>query len=134
MIMEDWVILISCDEKRVITNMVTMHMKSLRNNLKGTRRASYEMGLVWKERNLPLGDHKNGSLGRFKSLVRKLKRDSEIIQEQVQSKIIERVSNKGISNCKEFYLPHKPVIQEKLNPQSYELFMTLRRNLRQFFH
>ena len=130
----------SWDEKRVMANMVTMYMKSLRNNLRGTRRASYETGLVWKERNLP-GDHKNGSLGRLKSLVRNLKRDSEIykaydtvIQEQVQNKIIEMVSNKGISNYKEFYLPHKPVIQEKLNQQSYELFITLRRNLRQFFH
>ena len=38
----------------------------------------YEPGLVWKEGNLPLGNNKNGSLERLKSLVRNLKRDSEI--------------------------------------------------------
>ena len=51
----------------------------------------YEPGLVQKEGNLPLGNNKNGSLGRLKSLVRNLKQDSKIhkpydsvIQEQVQ--------------------------------------------------
>ena len=38
----------------------------------------YETGLVWKEGNLPLGNSKNGSLGRLKSLARNLKGDSEI--------------------------------------------------------
>ena len=34
-------------------------------------------------------------------------------QEQVQNKIMERVSNNQISNCKEFFLPRKPVIRKK---------------------
>ena len=66
----------------------------------------YEPGLVQKEGNLPLGNNKNGSLGRLKSLVRNLKQDSKIhkpydtvIQEQVQNKIIKRSSNNEISNC-----------------------------------
>ena len=33
----------------------------------------YEKGLVWKEGNLPLGNNKNGSLGKLNSLVRNLK-------------------------------------------------------------
>ena len=100
----------------------------------------YETGLVWEEGNLPLGNNKNGSLGRLKNLVRNLKRDSEthkaydtVIQEQVQNKIIESVSNNGISNYKEFYLPHKPVIRKKAELTKYELFMTLQWNLRQVF-
>ena len=54
---------------------------------------------------------------RLKSLVRNLKRVSEMhnaydiaIQEQVQNKIIQRISNNGISNSKEFYLSHEPAI------------------------
>ena len=59
--------------------------------------------LLWTERNLPLGNNKNGNLGRLNSLIRNLKRDSEIhkaydtvIQEQVQNKIIGKVSNHQI--------------------------------------
>ena len=33
----------------------------------------YEIRLVWKEGNLPLGNNKNGSLGRLTGLVRNLK-------------------------------------------------------------
>ena len=36
-----------------------------------------------------------------------------VTQEQVQKKIIEKVSNNEIFNCKEFYFPHKPVIRKK---------------------
>ena len=38
----------------------------------------YETGLVWKYGDLPFGNNKNGSLGRLKSWVRNLRRDSEI--------------------------------------------------------
>ena len=65
----------------------------------------YETGLAWKGGNLPLVNNKNGSLGILKSLVRNLKQNLEIdkaydtgIQEQVQNKVIERVSNNEISN------------------------------------
>ena len=79
--------------------------EKFKKQLKGAKKVGIETGLVWKEGNLPLGNNKNGSLGRLKRLVRNLKRDSEIhktydtvIQEQVQNKIIERVSNNEISN------------------------------------
>ena len=56
------------------------------------------MSFVWNEGKLPLGNNKNRSLGRVKSPVRNLKRESEIhkvynivIQDQIQNKIIERV-------------------------------------------
>ena len=91
-----------------------------KKQLKRDKEGWCETGLAQKEGNLPLGNNRNESSGRLKSLVRSLKRDSEIhkaydtvIQEQIQIKVIERVSNNGISNCKELYLPHKPVIQKK---------------------
>ena len=102
--------------------------ENFKKQLKRDEEAWYETGLVWKEGNLPLNNNKKGSLGRLKSLARNLKRDSEIrkasdtvIKEQVQNKIIEKVSNNEIPNCKEFYLSHKHVTRKK-------------RNLRQIFH
>ena len=103
--------------------------------LKRDEECWYEKGLVWKEGNLPLGNNKNGSLGKLNSLVINLKRDSEmhkthdtVIQEQVQNKIqfqtTKTVSNNEISNYKEFYFPLNPSSKKKLNQQSYELFMT----------
>ena len=99
-------------------------MKSLRNNLKGTKKVDMKRS--------QFSSNKNGSLGRLKSLVRDLKQISEIheayntvIQEQVQNKTIERVSYNEISSCKEFYLPHhNRDLKKKLNQQ----------NLRQVFH
>ena len=78
--------------------------EKFKKQLKRVKECCYQTGLVWKLGNLPLGNNKNGSLGR----------------------------HNGISDCKHFYLPYKPVIQKKkLNQQSYELFTTLRRYLRQ---
>ena len=58
--------------------------------LKREEECWYETGLVWKEGNFPLGNNKNGSIGKFKSPVRNLKQDSEkdkacdtVIQKQV---------------------------------------------------
>ena len=86
-----------------------------------------------EEGKLPLGNNKNGSLER------NLKWDSEIHkayntvmwkQVQIIIIVIQRVPNNKISNCKEFYLPHKPVSWKKFNKQDYELFMTLGWNLK----
>ena len=94
--------------------------EKFKKQLKRNKEGWHETGLVWKEGNLPLDNNTNGSLGRLKSLVRNLKRDSEmhkaydtVIQEQVQNKMIDTVSSNKISNCKEFYLPQKPVIRKK---------------------
>ena len=69
MIMRNCAILMSWDQKRVITN-ITMYMKSLRNNLKGTKKVDMKRS--------QFSSNKNGSLGRLKSLVRDLKQISEI--------------------------------------------------------
>ena len=47
-----------------------MYMKSLRNNLKGTKKVDMKRS--------QFSSNKNGSLGRLKSLVRDLKQISEI--------------------------------------------------------
>ena len=49
--------------------------KKFKKQLKRDEEGWYETRLVWKEGNLPLGNNKNGSLGRLTSLVRNLKRD-----------------------------------------------------------
>ena len=57
-----------------------------------------------------------GSLHRLESLLKRLKKDPEllqqldqIIQDQLKEGIIEEVSEDKVAG-KEFYLPHKPVI------------------------
>ena len=52
--------------------------EKVKKQLKRGKEGWYETGLVWKEGDLPLNNNKNGSLGRLKSLVRNLKRDTEI--------------------------------------------------------
>ena len=47
--------------------------KMFKKQLKRDEEGWYETGLVWKKRNLPLGNNKNMSLGRLKRLVRNLK-------------------------------------------------------------
>ena len=52
--------------------------EKFKKQLKTDKEGWYETGLVWKEGDLPLNNNKNGSLGRLKSVVRNLKRDTEI--------------------------------------------------------
>ena len=52
--------------------------EKFKEHLKRYEEGWYETGLVWKQGNLPLGDIKNGSLGRLKSLAWNLKRDSDL--------------------------------------------------------
>ena len=47
--------------------------KKFKKRLKRDEEGLYEIRLVWKEGNLPLGNNKNGSLGRLTGLVRNLK-------------------------------------------------------------
>ena len=49
--------------------------EKFKKQLKRDEEGWYEMGLVWKEGNLPLDNNKKGSLGSLKSLVRNLMRD-----------------------------------------------------------
>ena len=76
----------------------------------------YETSLPWKGNHPPLPTNKAGSLNRLDSLVRKLKKQNtleqydQIIQDQLQQGIVERVENDATN--KEFYIPHKPVVRE----------------------
>ena len=76
----------------------------------------YETSLPWKGNHPPLPTNKAGSLNRLDSLVRKLKKQNtleqydQIIQDQPQQGIVERVENDATN--KEFYIPHKPVVRE----------------------
>ena len=77
----------------------------------------YETGLIWKQGHGPLPSNEHGSLKRLDNLVKKLRRDpnlmneyDEIIQNQVAEGVVERVTSEPVG--KEFYLPHKPVVRE----------------------
>ena len=77
---------------------------------------SYETNLLWKANSPELPTNKLGSLHRLESLLKRLKKDPEllqqldqIIQDQLKEGIIEEVSEDKVAG-KEFYLPHKPVI------------------------
>ena len=76
----------------------------------------YETGLPWKGNHPDPPSNKQGSLNRLRSLLRKLKRTSniekynEIIQEQIRDGVVESAPDE--TKGKEFYIPHKPVIRE----------------------
>ena len=77
----------------------------------------YQTSLFWKAGHSSLPTNDSGSLKRLDSLVKKLGRDSEllekydnIIQEQLAEGIVERVVE--TPKDREFYNPHKPVIKE----------------------
>ena len=79
----------------------------------------YETGLLWKIGHPVLPSNEFGSLGRLNTLLRKLKRTPqlleqyhEVIQKQLEEGIVERVDEKSDSNEREYYLPHKAVIKE----------------------
>ena len=58
--------------------------EKFKKQLKRDKEGSYETGLIWKEGNLLLGNNKNRSLGRLKSLLRNLKQNSELHKPTIQ--------------------------------------------------
>ena len=80
----------------------------------------YETGLPWEGNRSSLPSNKHGSLQRLLSLTRKLHREerieqyNNIIREQRVQRIIEKADKpaQGV----EFYIPHKPVVQENAEP------------------
>ena len=89
-----------------------------KQQLKQNEEGWYETGLVWKENEVPLKNNKPGSLGRLKSLVKRLEQDPElfksydqVIRDQLANNVIEKVSDKESDNPKEYFMPHRPVIR-----------------------
>ena len=81
---------------------------------------------MWTENKVPLNNNKSGSLGRLKSLLKRLEQNPEIfnvydqvIRDQLVNNVIEKVSENQSENSKEFFLPHIPVISQ--NAESTKL-------------
>ena len=77
----------------------------------------YETGLPWRGNHPPLPSIEVGSLRRLGNLERKLRsqgtieRYDQVIQDQIEAGIVERVSG-PVTGRREFYIPHKPVLRE----------------------
>ena len=77
----------------------------------------YETRLPWRGNHPPLPSNEVGSLRRLGNLVRKLRsrgtieRYDQVIQDQIEAEIVERVSG-PVTGSREFYIPHKPVVRE----------------------
>ena len=77
----------------------------------------YETGLPWTGNHPPLPSNEVGSLRRLENLVRKVRskgtieRYDQVIQDQIEAEIVERVSG-PVTGSREFYIPHKPVVRE----------------------
>lgn len=71
----------------------------------------------WRGNHPPLPSNEVGSLGQLGNLVRKLRsqgtieRYDQVIQDQIEAGIVERVSG-PVTGRREFYIPHKPVLRE----------------------
>ena len=78
----------------------------------------YETNLFWIEKHPPLNTNKFGSLGRLNSLLNNLKRSdqfdtyNDIIRDQQENGIVEKVDEKSQCQNNEYYIPHKAVVRE----------------------
>ena len=77
----------------------------------------YQTGFPWKACHPPLPSNEAGSLKRLNSLTKRLERNPELLQryddiikEQLQDGVVERVTESA--KGKQFYLPHKPVVRQ----------------------
>ena len=77
----------------------------------------YETGLPWRGNHPSLPSNEVGSLRRLDNLVRKLRsqgtleRYDQVIQDQIDTGIVERVAGPA-TGSREFYIPHKGVMRE----------------------
>ena len=99
--------------------------KKFKQQLERSEGGWYETGLVWTENKVPL-NNKSGSLGRLKSLLKRLEQNLEtvkaydqVIRDQLRNSMIEKVLENQSENPKEFFLPHRPVIRQ--NAESTKL-------------
>ena len=78
----------------------------------------YETSLFWKEKHPPLDTNKSGSLGRLNSLLHNLKRNdqfntyNDMIRDQQENGIVQKVDEKYQCQNNEYYMPHKAVVRE----------------------
>ena len=93
--------------------------KKFKQQLERNEEGWCKTGLVWTENKVPLNNNKFGSLGRLKSLLKRLEQNPEIfkaydqvIRDQLVNNVIEKVSENQSENPKEFFLPHRPVIRQ----------------------
>ena len=96
----------------------------------------YEINLTWKHVDKPLNSNKNGSIARFKSLLKRFEKDPElmnsydnIIQEQLTEIFIKKVTKEAVLDLNLTY--HKcPSYPNQLKVQNSELFLYLYLTLR----
>ena len=78
----------------------------------------YQTNLFWKEKHPPLDTNKSVSLGRLNSLLNNLKRNdqfntyNDIIRDQQENGIVEKVDEKSRCQNNEYYMPHKAVVRK----------------------
>ena len=88
-----------------------------KEQLRRDEEAWYETSLPWKGNHPPLPSNEAGSLRRLTGLVKKLRsegmieRYDQVIQKQIKSGIVERVSGPATGHH-EFYIPHKAVVRD----------------------
>ena len=92
--------------------------KKFKQQLERNEGGWYKSGVVWTENKVPLNNNKSGSLGRLKSLLKRLEQNPEtfkaynqVIRDQLLNNMIEKTSQNQSENPKEFFLPHRPVIR-----------------------
>ena len=84
-----------------------------------TKTSNNSYATVWKSKcDEPLPTIESNSLGRLNNLLKKLQRDPEkfdqyheIIQDQLNEGIVEKVTDEPTKNV--YYIPHKPVIKKE---------------------
>ena len=92
-------------------------MMSLKNNNQSLE-GWYEKNLFWKEKHPPLDTNKSRSLVRLNSLVHNLKRNDQfntyidIIRDQQENGIVEKVDEKSQGQNNKYYMRHKAVVRE----------------------
>lgn len=88
--------------------------EEFKEQLKISPEGWYEVGLPWKGNHPPLLNNEAGSLKRLKELTKRLETQwyDSVIQEQLAQGIVEHVESEATCKGREFYIPHKPVIQE----------------------
>ena len=86
----------------------------------------HETGLMWKDSSISVLKNKLGNLERLKNLLQNLQRNQkvferydQVIQEQLAGGVVEKVNIEENCDQREFYLPHKAVIDK--NAEGIEL-------------